>query len=119
MDRSIVLACGGAPITNGGVPLAGGSTLVVQVTGTAVGGVSVPAGAKAVIANLTALPFTRGDLTIWADGLPRPNASNLNYTPGINIANFVMSALSASGKADIYAHVGTTNVILDVAGFIV
>ena len=110
---------GGAPITNGGSPLAGNGTLTAQITGTSVGGVSVPAHATAIIANMTAVPSADGDLTIWADGLTRPASSNLNYTAGVNIANFVICGLSSAGKVDIFAHNGQTHVILDIAGFII
>lgn len=110
---------GGAPITNGGAPLAGNGTLTAQITGTSVGGVSVPAHATAIIANMTAVPSADGDLTIWADGLTRPASSNLNYTAGVNIANFVICGLSSAGKVDIFAHNGQTHVILDIAGFII
>lgn len=115
----VVSTRGGAPITNGGNPVAGGSTLVAQITGTSVGGLSVPAHATAIIANMTAVPSADGDLTIWADGVARPASSNLNYSAGTNIANFVICGLSSAGKVDIYAHNGTTHVILDVAGFII
>lgn len=110
---------GGAPITNGGHALSGGSTMVAQITGTSVGGLSVPAHATAIIANMTAVPSANGDLTIWADGVAKPASSNLNYSGGVNVANFVICALSSAGKADIHANVGTTHVILDVAGFII
>jgi hypothetical protein len=110
---------GGAPITNGGSPLTAGATLVAQITGTSVGGLSVPAHATAIIANMTAVPSSNGDLTIWADGVSRPASSNLNYTGGVNVANFVICALSSAGKVDIYSNVGTTHVILDIAGFII
>ena len=110
---------GGAPITNGSSPLAGNATLTAQITGTSVGGVSVPAHATAIIANMTSLPFANGDLTIWANGLTRPASSNLNYSAGTNIANFVICGLSSAGKVDIFAHNGQTHVILDIAGYII
>ncbi|HEX5159443.1 MAG TPA: hypothetical protein VFW17_19695 [Ktedonobacterales bacterium] len=110
---------GGAPITNGGHALTGGSTLVAQITGTSVGGLSVPAHATAIIANMTAVPSSNGDLTIWADGVAKPSSSNLNYSGGVNIANFVICGLSSAGKADIFSNAGTTHVILDIAGFII
>lgn len=107
----------GAPITNGGSALAGNSTLVAQITGASVGGIAVPDGAIALIGNLTAIPFAPGDLTIWADGLPRPNVSNLNYASA-NVANAVTARLSSAGKVDIFAHNGRAHVILDITGFI-
>jgi hypothetical protein len=110
---------GGAPITNGGHPLTPGATLVAQITGTSVGGISVPAHATALIANMVAVPTSNGDLTIWADGVAKPTSSNLNYSGGVNIANFVICALSSAGKVDIYSNAGTTDVILDVTGFII
>lgn len=110
---------GGAPITNGGHPLTAGATLAAQITGTAVGGISVPAHATAIIANMVAVPTSNGDLTIWADGVAKPTSSNLNYSGGVNIANFVICALSSAGKVDIYSNAGTTDVILDITGFII
>ncbi len=110
---------GGAPITNGVHPLGPGATLVAQITGTVVGGLSVPAHATAIIANMVAVPTSNGDLTIWADGVAKPTSSNLNYSGGVNIANFVICALSSAGKVDIYSNAGTTDVILDITGFII
>jgi hypothetical protein len=81
--------------------------------------VSAQAGATAVTGNLTALPFSNGNLTIYASGQPKPNVSNLNYSTGLNVANSVTTLLSAGGAVDSFSNVGSCNLILDVTGYIV
>ncbi len=62
---------------------------------------SVQAGALAIIGNLTALPFSNGDLTIDASGQPKPNVSNLNYSTGLNVANSVTYRSAAFRLTDL------------------
>jgi hypothetical protein len=108
-----------APLPVSKAPLAGGSTTTIQVTGTTVGGLSVPAGATGVFGNLTVTNTQgAGDLILWPHGAPQPNASNINYGPGQTVANSVNVGLSASGAMDLFVHVSGTNVIFDVAGYV-
>ncbi|TMB65389.1 MAG: hypothetical protein E6J51_08275 [Chloroflexi bacterium] len=87
----------------------------VQVTGE--GG--VPAGASAVVVNVTVTNTTGASfLTVFPTGVTRPVASNLNWTAGKTVPNLVQVALGTGGKLSIYNQVGTTDVVIDVAGYI-
>ena len=101
-----------------GTPVIGGETITVPITGQSVGGISVPAGAVAVIGNVTAVgAATRGYLTLWPDGVTQPGTSSLNFPATTSVANGVTVALSVTGKLNIYAS-QTTDVIFDATGFI-
>ncbi len=91
-----------------------GQTLNLMVGGR--GG--VPAGAGAVALNVTVTnPSAPSFLTVWPTGVARPNASNLNFTPGQTIPNMVIAQVSANGLVSIYNREGTTDVIVDVLGW--
>jgi hypothetical protein len=101
--------------TRTGAPLGAGAVVDVQVTG--LGGVP-PAGASAVMLNVTVTgPSTGSFLTAFPAGEPRPDASNLNYTAGLIVANAVVVKLGAGGKVSLFNANGTANVIVDVAGW--
>jgi len=102
-------------------PVEPGAVNSVQVTGNA----GVPAGATAVVANVTVVgPTTEGHLRMWAAGTTVPNTSVVNYAPGRTKANGQIIALGASGQMSFesFTGVGTaTNpvqVIVDVVGYI-
>ncbi len=97
-----------------GKTLSAGGTLVVQVTGN--GG--VPAGATAVVANVTATGATaQSFLTAYPDGTTRPLASNLNFSAGQTVPNLVTVPLSSTGAIDLYNASGTVNALVDVDGY--
>jgi hypothetical protein len=80
---------------------------------------SVPAGATAVIANLTATSTTSwGFLSAWPAGNAKPPSSNLNFLPGQSVPNLVMLKLGANGSISIANGPGSANVILDVMGYV-
>ena len=100
--------------TREGRALGGGETRTVQITGRA----NVPAGARAVVMNVTAITPTRsGFLTVFPGGGTRPLASNLNFRPGEVIANLVTVRLSDEGQVGIYNNSGNTHVAADVVGY--
>jgi hypothetical protein len=104
---------------NPAAPVAGGATFGLQITGESVGGVAVPAGAVAVIGNITVVNTTGpGYLTLFPAGATRPTASTINFS-GANqvIANGVVMRLGSTGAMDIYAAT-TTDVVFDATGFI-
>ena len=79
----------------------------------------VPANATAVIANVTATdPTSWGYLTAWPAGAPRPVASNLNFLPGQSVPNLVMLKLGSGGAISIFNELGSTDVIVDVMGYV-
>jgi hypothetical protein len=96
-------------------PVAAGRHLAVSV---AHRGFGVPAGAVAVVANVTAVsPTDPGYLTVYPDDLSRPPlTSNVNYTKSQVNPNRVIATLPADGKVDVYSS-QTTNVIVDISGY--
>jgi hypothetical protein len=101
-----------------GAPLASigpGGTLTLQVAGVG----PVPADATAVIINLTATAATSATfISAWPTGIPRPTASVLNATPGVDISNMITAALG-DGKLDLYSNSGNVDLVADVAGYVV
>lgn len=94
---------------------ASGETLGVQVSGR--GG--VPAGAEAVVINLTAVaPTGAGHATVFPAGEAIPNASTLNFAPGRTVANFALAKLGSDGQLSIHNVGGATHYIVDVLGFV-
>lgn len=103
--------------TRAGSPVSG-ATIAVQVTGSL-----VPAGASAVLVNLTVTGGVRtagyGFVTAFpctslAD--PVPNASTLNFVEGVDIANSTTVPLGATGKMCLSVY-GTAHLLVDVAGY--
>jgi len=97
-------------------PLGAGSSLTVQITGQ--GGVPAT-GVAAVVLNVTVTNTTAGSyLTVWPAGVPRPNASNLNWTAGKTVPNLVEVAVGVEGRVAVFNPAGSTDVIFDVAGYV-
>ena len=91
------------------------TTRNVQVAGR--GG--VPAGATAVIANLTGTNTTSwGFLSAWPAGSSQPASSNLNFLGGQTVPNLVMLKLGAGGQLSISNGLGSAHVLLDVMGYV-
>jgi large repetitive protein len=82
----------------------------------------VPSSASGYILNATALPDGRlGYLTVWPDGEAQPPVSTLNALDGAFTSNMVIAAaagLPADGSVDAFAEGGTTNLLLDVFGYL-
>ena len=99
----------------GGVRGPTSGTVDVQVAGRA----GVPSkGVAAVVMNVTVTqPSGAGYLTVWPDGTPRPNASNLNYVAGQTVPNLVIAKLGSGGRISYYSS-RSTHVIIDVLGFV-
>ncbi|WP_432456764.1 SpoIID/LytB domain-containing protein [Cellulomonas iranensis] len=88
-----------------------------QVRVPVVGG-QVPPGATAVVGTLTAVNQTAvTHVRAWPDGAPLTPTSDLNAAPGFAQANAVAVPVGASGAVNLYNHQGTTDVLLDVAGY--
>jgi hypothetical protein len=72
----------------------------------------------AVVLNVTVTnPTASSFLTVWPDGSTRPNASDLNYRPGLTVPNLVVVGVGASGAIDLYNAAGSADVIVDVVGW--
>ncbi len=94
--------------------LAGGTSRQVKVTG--IGG--VPSNATAVVMNATVTNTNASSyLTVWPDGVTRPTASNLNWTPGKTVPNLVVVKVGNGGYVDMFNLAGSTDVIFDVVGY--
>jgi outer membrane protein assembly factor BamB len=96
-------------------PVGPGST--IDVSATDQGGVPV-AGVTAVVVNLTATDSTAGSyLTAYPTGALLPVASNLNFGPGQTIPNLVVVKLGSDGKFSLYNAQGFTHVVVDIVGY--
>ncbi len=101
-------------VNQGGGKLADGSTTTVQIAGRG----TVPPDAVAAIVNVAAVdPDAPGFFTVDSCNTPRPNASSLNYTTGVNGANELIASLDATGKLCIYTS-ASTHVLVDVVGYL-
>lgn len=117
IDTRQCVPCG-APIGPFGAPLGGGQFYTIQVAGS--GGVPSTAGAAhAMAANVTATDTSQGSyFTLWPnDGSVRPNASDLNWRPGVTAANLTVTKLSSGGSLDVYNYFGSVDLIIDIAGY--
>ncbi len=101
-----------------GVPgrLASGASFVLDVGGVA----PVPAGASAVVLNLTATnPIGPGFVSAWPADKARPTTSVINFeSPGQTIANLVTVPMDAAGGVAFFA-LTATDLIADVQGYYV
>ena len=90
------------------------SEYVVEIAGR--GG--VPADAKAVVINVTAVAVdARGFVTVHPCVSPRPLASSLNYTEGVNLANEIVAPLNADGELCLYT-LRAAHLLVDVVGYV-
>jgi hypothetical protein len=99
-------------------PIGPGQTHTFTVRG-ANGQCSIPAGATAIVANVTAVtPTAQSFMTIWPSDGMIPNASSLNYSAGqAPFPNAVTVRLSADGKINVFNKNGNVHVIIDIAGY--
>ena len=97
-----------------GGPVRAGGTVHLQVTGSV-----VPAGAAAVVLNVTVTaPSKGGDVVAYRDGVAEPKVSNLNFTAGQTIANLVVVQVGSDGKVALTnSSTGTIQLIADVSGY--
>lgn len=94
-----------------------GGVLSIQVAGLA----GAPSGASGVALSLTAVdPTANGYLSVYPAGGSAPTISNVNFSAGDPaVANLVVSSLSHSGEVSIFNYAGTTQVVVDVEGYLV
>lgn len=91
----------------------GGSTLQLTVGGR--GGVA--ANATGVVLNVTSVQASaNGFVTVWPCTVPKPVASNLNVTAGVNVANLVLAALNSGDVC--LSPSSTMHLVVDVAGYV-
>jgi hypothetical protein len=97
-------------------PVAPGSTVSLPVLGH--GGVPT-AGVSAVVLNVTVTDtFAPGYITVYPDGVSQPLASNLNFVAGQTVPNLVIAPVGADGSVDFYnGSSNTVQVVADVSGY--
>ena len=106
------------PVSHGDLPLGPASPYVLTVAGQSFGGVAVPANARAVVLNVTVVnPTTSSWLTVWPTGVPKPNASNLNYAGAQVVANSVTATVGANGQISFENARGTADLVVDLTGW--
>ncbi|MFN0026862.1 MAG: hypothetical protein ACKV2O_06720 [Acidimicrobiales bacterium] len=90
-----------------------GTVIAVKVAGE----YGVPVDAKAVLLNVTITEAEGlGFVTAWPCGHPRPLASFLNYTRGVDRANLTPVRIGEGGKVCLFVHEGT-EVVADLNGY--
>jgi hypothetical protein len=93
----------------------GVAPLNVQVTGA--GGIPTT-GIAASVVNVTVTNATQASfLTVWPQGVTRPNASDLNWTKGATVPNVVVVKVGATGAVSVFNKAGTVDVIVDASGW--
>jgi glucose/arabinose dehydrogenase len=101
-------------------PLTSGVDRVFTLTG---GACNVPAAARALSLNVTAvLPTRPGYVTIFPGNFPVPDTSTVNFSAGQVRANNTVAALSTDGLGQVKARAvltggGGVHLILDVNGY--
>jgi hypothetical protein len=98
-------------------PVGQGGVLSLPVEGVG----AVPAtGVTAVALNVTVTqPSTGGFLAAYPDGQTRTanSPSNLNFSAGETIPNMVIVPVGSDGKVDFFNNMGTTQLVVDLAGY--
>jgi hypothetical protein len=86
---------------------------------TVVGGsTGVPAGATAVVANVTVVdPSAASHLDVWPAGDPHPNASNINFVAGQTVPNLVVVRVGVGNEISVANQAGSVDVIVDIVGY--
>ncbi|MFL6289369.1 MAG: hypothetical protein ACJ759_00545 [Thermoanaerobaculia bacterium] len=92
-----------------------GELRTFQITGAC----GVPATAKALSVNITAVdPVAAGDMILFRSNQTPPLASSISFKAGVNRANNGMISLSPSGEISVQANTpGAVHLVLDVNGY--
>jgi len=96
-------------------PVGSDATISVKVAG--VGGLP-STGVAAAVLNVTVTNAGQPSfLTLWPSGQGRPDVSNLNWVAGQTVANLSTVMVGNDGKVNVFNHLGSTDVVIDVVGF--
>ncbi|MFJ7775377.1 PKD domain-containing protein [Streptomyces yangpuensis] len=97
--------------------VAGRGTTRVQVAG----GAGIPAGATAVVLNVTVTNTTDdGHVTVYPGKGSRPDTSNLNYTAGQSVPNLVIVPVGEDGSVELFnGGWNPVDLVADVTGYFV
>lgn len=102
-------------------PFLTGETRNVQVTGQC----GVPAGARAVAANVTVFdPSAQGNMSVYPGNYPQPATSTINFLPDVNRANNAILPLATDGTGTLKTTAfvaggpyGNVGLVIDVVGY--
>jgi hypothetical protein len=76
-------------------------------------------GVAAVVMNVTATDTTASSyLTVFPSQVPRPVASNLNWSAGITVPNLVEVPVGPDGGVTVFNAAGSVDVIADIEGYV-
>ena len=79
----------------------------------------VPTSAAAIVGNVTSVNSSLPSfVTVWPSGVARPLASSVNPRPGAAVPNQAYLQLGGNGALDVFNGAGTTDLIVDVFGYI-
>lgn len=79
---------------------------------------AVPAGATAVVMNVTVTGGTKASyLTVYPSGDPKPLAANLLFAPGQTVPNLAVAKIGLAGKVAFYNQLGSVHIVADVVGY--
>lgn len=114
-----------SPSTGPKTPITNGSTVTIDVTGVKAGGGNsgVPAGASAVLGNVTVVNGVNPGvfLTVYASGTSQPATSSVNAGSGGIVANNFTSQIGTTGmnanRIAITCGGGPTDFIVDIVGY--
>ncbi|MEV7275628.1 hypothetical protein [Streptomyces sp. NPDC093111] len=105
----------GLGVRKGKVGPGHGGMVLLQVTGR--GGVPAT-GVSAVVLNVTATAGTSGSfVSVLPRGSLPDSTSNLNFSAGQTLPNLVVTKVGADGKVVFYNHLGSVDLLADVAGY--
>jgi hypothetical protein len=91
-----------------------------KVTPSLATGSPVPSSATAVVVNVTSVNSSHPSyVTAYPAGVSRPNASTMNPRPGVPVPNQAYLKLGSTGRLDVFNFSGSTDVVIDVFGYIV
>ena len=83
---------------------------------------TVPSGATGVVLNVTTTGASRtGFVSVFPTGTANPGTSNVNFRPGANQANEVLTAINSSRQVTLFVGGSgspQTHVIVDVVGYL-
>ncbi|HYC88741.1 MAG TPA: hypothetical protein VEO54_05985 [Thermoanaerobaculia bacterium] len=100
--------------TRGGAAVANGETRDFPLAGVC----GIPADAKAVVANVTAVgPLTDGWLALWPAGTTWGGTSTMSYRSGRTRANNTILPLPDNGSVSLLNSGGPQHVLVDVTGY--
>ena len=76
-------------------------------------------GVAMVAMNVTVTnPSAHAYLTVFPNGEPVPNASNLNFVAGQTVPNLVLARVGAGSSVNLMINSGTADVVADVVGWV-